>query len=48
MFLAKPLLLADTFENFRFGLKKVSQNVNTFEKVFLKVKKTAEFLKVAC
>ena len=37
MSLAKPLLLAETFEKMRFWTKKVSQNVNTFEKVISKV-----------
>ena len=32
----------------KIQLKKVCQIVNTFEKVILKVKKTDEFLKVAC
>ena len=40
--------IADTFENLRFWTKKVSKFVRTFEKVILKVKKTDEFLKVAC
>ena len=40
--------IVDTFENLRFQQKKVCQIVNTFEKVILKVKKTHEFLKVAC
>ena len=48
MSLAKPLLLGETFENLRFWTKKVAQNVNTFEKLISKVKKTDEFLKVAC
>ena len=48
MSLAKPLLLGETFENLRFWTKKVCQNVNTFEKMISKVKKTDEFLKVAC
>ena len=48
MSLAKPLLLAETFENLRLLMNKVSQNVNTFEKVISKVKKTDVFLKVAC
>ena len=48
MSLPEPLLLGETFENLRFWTKKVSQNVNTFEKVISKVKKTDGFLKVAC
>ena len=48
MSLAKPLLLGETFENWRFWMNKVSQNVNTSEKVISKVKKTDWFLKVAC
>ena len=48
MSIAKPLLLAETFENLRFGTKKVCQNVNTFKKVISKVKTTDEILKVAC
>ena len=46
--LAKPLLLDETFETFRFWTNKVSQNVNTFEKMISKVTKTDVFLKVAC
>ena len=48
MSLAKPLLLAETFENLKFWTKKVCQNVNTYEKVISKVTKTDVFLKVAC
>ena len=48
MSLAKPLLVVETFENLRFWTKKVSQNVNTFEKMISKVKTTDVFLKVAC
>ena len=48
MSIAKPLLLAQTFENLKLLMKKVSQNVNTLIKVISKVKKTDGFLNVAC
>ena len=41
-------LLQHAFYNFNFLFRKVSQNVNTFEKVISKVTKTDRFLKVAC
>ena len=40
--------IADTLENLRFWTKKVSQIVETFGKIILKVKKTDGFLKVTC
>ena len=47
-FKTKVNQIADTFENLRFWLNKVSKNVNTFEKVISKVKNTDGFLKVTC
>ena len=47
-FCKKVCQIAHTFINLRFGPKKVSEIVRTFEKMILKVKKTDEFLKVTC
>ena len=47
-FCKKVSKIANTFANLRFWVKKVVENVNTFKKVILKVKKTDGFLKVTC
>ena len=47
-FAKKVSRIDDTFKKNRFGSKQVSPRVNTFEKMISKVKKTDEFLKVAC
>ena len=47
-FCKKVNKIAYTFANLRFEAQKVSEIVNTFKKVILKVKKTDGFLKVTC